>query len=65
MAEPEIGRGWIIAIIALLALLVIGIAAYLGMSAPARTAPRRGAMILLDASHEMCSTCAIPPPSWV
>lgn len=48
MIEPrreEIGRNWIIAIVALLVLLLVGIALYLRMSAPIRNMPRRGASL--------------------
>ncbi len=44
VTEPDaikIGRGWVIAIAALLVLLILGIVLYLRMSAPLRQQPKR------------------------
>jgi hypothetical protein len=63
-SEP-IGKGWIIAIVALLALVVLGIALYLRMSAPIRTQPRRAATLCPRVSHNMCTSPAIRARDWV
>jgi hypothetical protein len=65
-STPEpIGKGWIIAILGLLALLALGIALYLRMSAPIRTQPRRAAALYRRVSHNMCSSPALRTPDWV
>ena len=50
----KIGRNWIIAIVALLALLVLGIVLYLMMSAPIRAPAKRSAIL----SHRSVTFCA-------
>ena len=60
--SQPIGKGWIIAIVTLLALLVLGIVLYLRMTAPIRTQPRRAAMVRTRISHNLCSA---PTRYWV
>ncbi len=51
MTEPDardIGRGWIIAIAALVVLLILGIVLYLRMSAPLKQQPKRPVSVSWD-----------------
>ncbi|MGI6296785.1 MAG: hypothetical protein ACOX3G_11965 [Armatimonadota bacterium] len=44
----EIGRGWVVAIVALVVLLILGIVLYLRMSAPLKQQPKRPVSVNWD-----------------
>jgi len=67
MPEPTtepIGKSWMIAIVALLAALLIGIVLYLRMGAPLREQPKRTSA-RSSVSHNLRNTLAMAGRDWV